>query len=226
LVTYEQHKNFGYNCYLYGSNISSRNICSNINTLKAAKQFITTVNNSLQNLGNPSSDFNYGAWGSYVAASPFTGYKGSFYEGGVRGPVVIKEPKSMSSSSSSSSSAPTSNNIVKSLALVTDITPTILQMANVSHPSTYKGHAVHPLMGKSIKPLLDGTADKVYADDEPISAEVFNFTSVRMGDWQAIHDAQDANGVWKLFNLANDFGENNNVADQHPDIVQKMKAAW
>jgi arylsulfatase len=128
--------------------------------------------------------------------------------------------------SSSSSSAPASNNIVKGFVLETDITPTILQMANVSHPSTYKGHAVHPLMGKSIKPLLDGTADKVYADNETISAELFNETSVRMGDWVGIHDSQDASGVWKLFNLASDFGENNNVADQHPDIVQKMKAAY
>ena len=195
--------------------------------LKAGKQFIARVNNSLQNLGNPSSDFNYGAWGSYVAATPFSGYKTSFYEGGVRGPVVIKEPKSMSSSPSpSSSSAPASNNIVKGLALVTDITPTILQMANVSHPSTYKGHAVHPLMGKSIKPLLDGTADKVYADDEPISGELFNETSVRIGDWVGIHDASDANGVWKLFNTASDLGQNNNVAAQHPDIVQKMKADY
>jgi hypothetical protein len=61
-------------------------------------------------------------------------------------------------------------------------------------------------MGKSIKPLLDGTADKVYADDETISGELFNETSVRMDDWQAIHNAQDASGVWKLFNLASDLG--------------------
>jgi len=31
---------------------------------------------------------------------------------------------------------------------------------------------------------------------------------------------------WKLFNVTNDPGENNDVSDQHPDIVQKMVAAY
>ena len=30
----------------------------------------------------------------------------------------------------------------------------------------------------------------------------------------------------ELFNLANDLGQNTNVTDQHPEIVQKMKADY
>lgn len=97
----------------------------------------------------------------------------------------------------------------------------------ISHkPATYKGHEVHPLMGKSLKPLLEGTVNKVYADNETISGEIFNQTSVRMGDWKGLHEVSDKEGVWKLYNLANDPGENTNVADQHPDIVQNMKATY
>jgi arylsulfatase A-like enzyme len=192
--------------------------------LAAAEQFIKTVDNSLQNLGNASSDFNYGAWGSYVADSPLFGYKTSFYEGGIRVPLVIKEPKVMASSS------PSSSNIVKGYAFVNDIAPTIYQIANVIYPETYEGHAIHPLMGKSLVPLLEGKLKQVHANTKPLSAELFNTTGVRMGDWQAIHNTGEVypNGsdIWKLYNLANDPGEQKNVATQHPDILQKMTAAY
>ena len=64
--------------------------------LTHAKQFVAGINNTLPNLGNPTSDFNYGAWGTYVATSPFSGFKTSLYEGGVRPPAIIKEAESVS----------------------------------------------------------------------------------------------------------------------------------
>jgi hypothetical protein len=47
-----------------------------------------------------------------------------------------------------------------------------------------------------------------------------------MGDWRGLHEVTDKQGVWRLYNLANDPGENINVADQHPDIVQNMKTTY
>ena len=119
-----------------------------------------------------------------------------------------------------------SSNIIKSFALVDDITPTILDYANVSHPATYKGHEVHPMMGKSLKPLLEGQVGKIYSDNETVPLELFNQTYVHIGNWVGSHDSPDKEGVWKLFNLQNDLGENKDVANQHPDIVQKMKTAY
>ena len=46
-----------------------------------------------------------------------------------------------------------------------------------------------------------------------------------MGDWKGLHEVSDKEGIWSLYNLTNDPGENTNVADQHPDIVQTMKVA-
>lgn len=40
--------------------------------LADAKQFTSTVNNSLVNVGNQNSDINYGPWGPYVTSSPFS----------------------------------------------------------------------------------------------------------------------------------------------------------
>ena len=202
--------------------ISDFRYASGVN-LTLGKQFVPTINNSLSNLGNPTSDFNYGAWGSYVAASPLSGYKTSFYEGGTRPPAIIKAPQT-SSASSSSPSNNTNTNLVKSFVYVTDITPTMLELANVSHTTSYQGHDVHAMMGKSLKPLLDGTVEVVHPADEAIGGEMFNNTSVRMGDWKAT--SYGAPPQWKLYNLANDLGENTDVAAQHPDILQSMIAAY
>ena len=48
------------------------------------------VNNSLSNLGNPTSDINYGAWGTYMAVTPLFGFKTSMYEGGIKPLLVTK----------------------------------------------------------------------------------------------------------------------------------------
>ena len=190
--------------------------------LTEAKQFVPTINNSLQNLGAATSDFNYGPWGTYVAVSPLSGFKTSFYEGGTRPPMIIKQAQSTNPASASNSAS----NLVKSFAYVTDITPTVLELANVSHPSTYNGHEVAPMTGKSLKSLLEGKVDRVYEDNETIPAELFNQSTVRMGEWKAIHDATDKTGVWKLYNLASDLGENNDLSAQQPEILQTMKDAY
>jgi arylsulfatase len=188
--------------------------------LTHAKQFVAGINNSLPNLGSPTSDFNYGAWGTYAAVSPLSGFKTSLYEGGTRPPAIIKAPQS-----SPSPSSPTPNgNLIKSFTYVTDITPTVLDLAGVSHPSSYKGNPVHAMMGKSLKPLLDGTVQVVHPADEAISGEMFNNTSVRMGDWKAT--VYGVPPQWKLYNLATDLGENTDLSAQHSDILQKLIAAY
>ncbi|MGB7632598.1 MAG: arylsulfatase, partial [Nitrososphaeraceae archaeon] len=188
--------------------------------LTHAKQFVAGINNTLSNLGNPTSDFNYGAWGTYVATSPFSGFKTSLYEGGVRPPAIIKEPESVSPPASTNSNS----NLVESFLYVTDITPTILELAGISHPSTYQGHDVHALMGKSLNPLLNGTMEKIHPDDEAIGGEMFNNTSVRMGDWKATSYGYPPQ--WKLYNLATDLGENTDLASKHPDLLEKLITAY
>ena len=189
--------------------------------LTHADQFVAGINNSLAGLGGPTSDVNYGAWGTYLAVAPLSGFKTSLYEGGVRPPALIKMPQSISSNVSNGNS---SSNLIKSFTYVTDITPTILDLAGVSHPSTYKGHDVHALMGKSLKPLLEGTVEVVHPADEAIGGEMFNNTSVRMGDWKAT--SYGVPPQWKLFNLATDLGENTDLAAQHPDILKKLVDAY
>lgn len=202
------------------------NIPSSTRTDSPMAVYLRTVNNSLSNIGNASSIINYGAWGSFSTISPLSGYKTTEYEGGTRAPFVIKEPVSSPSSNSSSSNSMVSTNqkIIKAFTFVNDLTPTILDYAGIKHPGiTYNGHPVHPIMGKSLKPLLNGTVDRVYGKDEIVADEMFNNSAVYMGDWKATkHMPPVGDGKWQLFNLTNDPGQNHDVSSQHQDILQKM----
>ena len=190
--------------------------------------YLKTVNNTLSNIGNKSSVVNYGAWGSSPVISPLSGYKTTEYEGGTRVPFVIKEPKAFSSEGDSNKSSIANPKLFKAFAFVNDITPTILDYAGIQHPgTTYNGHLVHPIMGKSLKPLLNGTIDRVYGENEIVADEMFNNTAVYMGDWKATNHPQPiGDGKWQLHNIVNDPGQNHDLASQHPDILQKMISGY
>jgi arylsulfatase len=189
------------------------------------KSFVNQVNNTLPNLGNGSSVINYAAWGTATSDAPFSGFKTSEYEGGTRVPFIFKEPAGISSASSSDDINP---EVVKAFAYVNDLAPTFLEYAGVQHPgSSYNGMPVYPIMGKSLKSLFNGTADNVYGPDEIVADEMFNNTAVYMGNWKAIkHEPPIGDGKWQLHNIVNDPTELVDLADQNPEIIQKMISAY
>jgi arylsulfatase len=187
-------------------------------TKEETQKFLAAFNNSVSNIGNADSLVNYGAWGSISSVSPLSYFKISQGEGGIRSPFIIKLPNA---------EVKTSPDILKAYVNVRDITPTLLDYIGVQYPSTYNGREVHPPMGKSIKSLLEGTVDRVYSDDETVSQELFNSTSVFMGDWKAMKNIPPvSDGKWHLFNITSDVGENNDISAQHPEILQKMTQGY
>ena len=59
-----------------------------------ANKFFSSFNNTPANVGNANSLVNYGAWGTGAAVSPFSYFKTTQGEGGVRPPFVMKLPGS------------------------------------------------------------------------------------------------------------------------------------
>jgi arylsulfatase A-like enzyme len=183
--------------------------------VEEATKYYNTFNNSAANIGNADSLVNYGAWGAGASVSPLSYFKTTQGEGGVRPPFVMKLP---------GTSNQTQPDIVNAFAQVNDMTPTFLDYAGVQPPgSTYNGMEVHPIMGKSLKPLLEGKVTDVYADDEPVAQEMFNNSAVWMGDWKAVRNFQPVgDGQWHLFNITGDIGENTDLANQHPEVLKKL----
>lgn len=193
-----------------------------------AEVFLSMFNNTVSNMGNANSIINYGPRGAIAAVSPLSYFKMTLGEGGIRSPLVMKLPGPSPSPSPSPNPSPSNasqSEIVRAFIHVNDMTPTFLEYAGAPAPgSTYKGHPVHPIMGKSIKPLLEGKVEKIHADDESVAQEMFNNTAVFMGPWKAVKLFRPplSDGKWHLFNITADIGENNDLASQHPEILQKL----
>ena len=95
-------------------------------------------NNSYSNIGTPKSWIFYGETGASVAVSPLSGFKGTMYEGGIRPPLMMKQPFSTQNSSTSSN-----KNIINAFVHVLDMTPTFLDYAGVKYPiSPYNGKEI------------------------------------------------------------------------------------
>ena len=108
------------------------------------------------------------------------------------------------------------------------MTPTFLEYANATHPgSEYRGKQVSPMMGKSIKSLLENTVKEIHLDDEIISTEMFGNRAVFMGDWKARNNIFPiGDGQWKLFNIKDDIREATDLSKEQPNILKKMVSAY
>ena len=93
--------------------------------------------------------------------------------------------------------------------------PTVLALAGA------KGSPDHPFDGKDIWPTL---AEGQHSPHEDILINVEAFRgAIRKGDWKLVKIAL-LPGKTELFDLAKDPGEQNNVADQYPEIVSDLEA--
>jgi arylsulfatase A-like enzyme len=57
--------------------------------------------------------------------------------------------------------------------------------------------------------------------------EAYGMDAYRRGNWKALRlPPPYGNGDWQLYNLAEDPGEVQNVATQHPDLVAELALEW
>jgi arylsulfatase A len=168
-----------------------------------------------------------GPWLSYGdhagSAKPLREGKGTMFDGGCRVPCLMRWPGKIPAGSECSQPA-----------MTIDILPTVAQLINAKLPE-------HPIDGKNIWPLIDGTPDAT----SPQEAYYFYWGSelqaIRSGDWKLHfpHDYRTLNGKpggkdgipakhenakieLSLFNLTTDPGESTNVAGAHPEVVEGL----
>jgi arylsulfatase len=108
-----------------------------------------------------------------------------------------------------------------------DIAPTLLDVAGVSHPSQFQGRKVHPMMGKSMLPYLEGKADVIRNDSETVGWELFGRRVIRQGRWKAIWlDSPLGTDDWQLFDIVSDPTERNDLAESHKDKLRELIMLW
>ena len=175
------------------------------------KQF----NNSLENIGRPGSFVGYGIGWAAASAGPLDYFKLTVGEGGIRTPLIIAGPGVKVARQ------------VDSFAYVTDIMPTILELAKLEHPENYRGRNVERMRGRSLAGVTSGFEENTYVEDALIGGEMISGKWMRKGDYKAVLVAKPFGpGSWRLYNTAKDPGETADLSTEHPATLKELKADW
>jgi arylsulfatase len=170
---------------------------------------------SLENIGNPGSNYAYGIGFASGSGGPLDKFKLTVGEGGIRSPLLIAGPGIKSGQQNDA------------FAYVTDIMPTLLEFAGVDYPDKYKGRKLEPMRGRSMVSLLDGTKKAVYTESEYVGGEMAGGKWMRQGDLKAVKVPKPyGTDQWQLFNVIKDPGESNDLSKSMPDKLNELKAAW
>jgi arylsulfatase A-like enzyme len=140
----------------------------------------------------------------FDSSGSLRGKKRDMYEGGIRTPMITHWPGHIK--------AGTESDLPWYFA---DVLPTLADLANVDPPAEIDGVSVLPtILGKQQK------LDKRFLYWEYFEKGFQQ--AVRWGDWKTV--TRKPGQKMELYDLANDIGETEDVASQHPDVVARIEA--
>lgn len=146
--------------------------------------------------------------GTFNSSGKLKGRKRDVYEGGIRVPMIVSMPGTVPR-----------GEVNHTVGYFADILPTFNDFA--------KKDITQPIDGISLK--------EVFLSNETIENERILYwefheqggkQAVRMGNWKGLRLEVHEKGFHddlELYDLTSDPSETQNVADQHPDIVEKIK---
>jgi len=179
-------------------------------------KYLSTFNNALENRGLQNSYAEMGPGWAQASTSPFRLFKTFATEGGIRVPLIIKMPNENKNARKWN----------QSFVHVTDLMPTILQLAGASYPKEYHGKNIHPLIGKSLLPVLNGDSTSIHSNDG-MGWELFEMKAYIKGKWKILRMPKPfGSGEWQLYNLEKDPTETTDLSAQFPDIKQQLINAY
>jgi len=150
-----------------------------------------------------------GPWGGaslerFHSSGTLRGSKRSLYEGGIRVPFIASWPGMIPP-----------NRVSQEVISFWDMLPTLAEVAGVPAPKSIDGNSVwRALKGQALRQ----THPYLYWDYGHCRARYDQ--AVRLSDWKGIRQGPESD--IQLYNMQSDMQERNNVADQHPGVVQKI----
>ncbi len=142
-----------------------------------------------------------------------TGYKRSMHDGGIRVPMIARWPGRIKQGSTSDLPS-----------AFWDFLPTACELAGVELPDN--------IDGLSYLPTLLGENDRQQHHEYLYWASLEGATSigVRMQNWKLVQYRPRRNqktpaagsNDWRLYNLATDIGEKQDIAKEHREVVEKI----
>jgi arylsulfatase A-like enzyme len=154
-----------------------------------------------------------GTAGNASINTPLRGSKRTTLEGGIRVPFFVKWPAKLPA-----------GKVYDQPVIQLDILPTVLSAVGADVPEDAE------IDGVDLLPYLQGENDQ-----PPHDALFWRFgrqMAVRQGDWKLVRYDPRVDGMpgrateSKLYNLATDIGETNNLIEDHAEKAASLQAAW
>ncbi len=166
-------------------------------------------NNDYESLGEKGSMVNIGPSFASAAASPLAYYKFYAGEGGMRVPLIIAgKPLALLAKA-----------VSKSFSFVTDITPTIIDIAGTELPIDAKDL----VSGRSLLPLIKGETIATYGPNDAVGYELAGNAALFRGDYKLVKiTGKISDGRWRLYDIVKDPGETHDLSNTLPELYAAM----
>ncbi|WP_332852179.1 arylsulfatase [Duganella sp. S19_KUP01_CR8] len=168
----------------------------------------------LDRLGGKGAMSSLGPSWASAAAAPLSTYKFFAGEGGLRTPLIIAGVPGTRG-----------DRVSTALTHVTDLVPTLLEVAGVAAPAgSYRGQPVEALQGSSLMPVLQGRAVRAHGEDQAIGYELSGNAALFKGDYKLLKNMPPVgDNQWHLYDIASDPGEVRDLRDSEPQRFAAMQ---
>ena len=170
-------------------------------------EFAANFDNSAENSGREGSFVLYGSEWAHVSNTPFSRYKGTTYEGGIRSPAVISWPDKIAS-----------GQVSRAITHSSDWLPTFAELA---------GAGTQNVSGKSLVGLLTGSIEQVRDSNETVGMEIWGKRGIIANGYKLVSSGKPNELVdWELYNLQADPGEQIDLTQRQPEVFNSMLKHW
>ncbi|MBA7577247.1 N-acetylgalactosamine-6-O-sulfatase [subsurface metagenome] len=136
----------------------------------------------------------------------FRGGKRDLYEGGIRIPFIVKWRNTVQAGSRNDR-----------MIAFWDVLPTVADI--IGYPGTISTDGLSFLPGLTGKEGREH--DYLYWDYGHVRPTFKQ--AIRLGDYKMLRTITDSGEYIEIYDLAKDAAETRNIADEHPELLQKMK---
>jgi arylsulfatase A-like enzyme len=146
-------------------------------------------------------------WKMFESNAPLRGVKRDPYEGGIRVPMIVRYPSKIAQGETSDLPW-----------YFADVLPTLAELTGVSTPNDIDGTSVLTTLKGGNQDFSNRTMYWEFYEKD-------GWRATRFGDWKAIQRDmhKKEHQPIEIYNLKNDVGETTNLAEQHPELVEKAE---